>query len=407
MYDKIGYKPMQIQAVPSKQEVEGRIKKLFETVNAQNSDWDAVFLVDKINQYYLTGTMQDGLFVLKKDGSYAYFARRSFERAKEEAIIDNIYPMGSYRDVLSVVGGDIHNILIETEIVTHGMLARLKKHFDIHNIGSVDRMIAKVRSVKSEFELLTMEESGRQHKYLFESIIPHLLKEGMNEAELSGLIYAEMVKLGYHGVSRFAMFQTEMILGQMGFGTNSLCASNFDGPGGMKGMHPAVPIIGDRNRTLKKGDLVFIDIGYGVNGYHTDRTQIYMFGANPADELVHIHKQCMDIQKKTAALLKPGNIPSEIYNEVMGELSPEFLQNFMGFGDRKVKFLGHGVGLQIDESPVIANGFNEPLVENIAIAIEPKKGVPNYGIVGVEDTYIVTKDGGKCITGGEKEIMVV
>ena len=203
------------------------------------------------------------------------------------------------------------------------------------------------------------------------------------------------------------MFQTEVVTGQIGFGENSLYPTNFDGPGGMKGMHPAAPIIGDRQRFLKKGDLVFVDIGYGINGYHTDRTQVYMFGKKPSDEIIGIHRECISIQKKLSEMLKPGNIPSEIYNTIMGQLKPDFLQNFMGFGNRIAKFLGHGVGLHIDEFPVIAKGFDEPLAENMTIALEPKKGVASVGVLGVEDTYIVTKDGGKCLTGGEKDIIVV
>lgn len=395
------------QANPTKQEIAGRINQLFKEMNAENQDWDAVFLFDKINQYYVTGTMQDGVFVLLRDGSYAYFARRSFERAKMEGLIDNMYPMVSYKDVLAVIGDNIHHIYVETEVITHGMLQRLKKYFDIRTIQSIEKTMCKIRAVKSEYELSCMKESGRQHKYLLESIVPGLLREGMNEAELTAEIYAKMIKLGHHGVSRFSMYQTEMVIGQIGFGENSLYPTSFDGPGGMKGMHPAVPIIGDRKRTLQKGDLVFVDIGYGIDGYHSDRTQIYLFGGKPSDEVMHIHRECMLIQKRTASLLKPGNIPSEIYQTVMSQVEPAFLHNFMGFGNRKVKFLGHGIGLQIDELPIIADGFNDPLIKNMVIAIEPKKGIPNVGVVGVEDTYIVTEVGGKCITGGEKEILIV
>jgi Xaa-Pro aminopeptidase len=106
-------------------------------------------------------------------------------------------------------------------------------------------------------------------------------------------------------------------------------------------------------------------------------------------------------------MLKPGAIPADIYNTVMGGISEEFKTNFMGYGTRQVKFLGHGVGLHIDETPVIANGFKEPLQENMVIALEPKKGMTGIGMVGVEDTYIVTPQGGRCITGGGCDIIVI
>ena len=83
----------------------------------------------------------------------------------------------------------------------------------------------------------------------------------------------------------------------------------------------------------------------------------------------------------------------------MEQLSPAFLENFMGMGGRQVKFLGHGIGLTIDEMPVIAQGFDEPLQENMVFAIEPKKGIKGVGMVGIENTFVVTATGGKCITG--------
>jgi Xaa-Pro aminopeptidase len=113
------------------------------------------------------------------------------------------------------------------------------------------------------------------------------------------------------------------------------------------------------------------------------------------------------VQKRLASLLKPGAIPSEIYNTVIAELDDDFLKNFMGYGNRRTKFLGHGVGLYVDEFPVIASGFNEPLAENMVIALEPKKGIANVGMVGVEDTYIVTSGGGRCVTGGGCDIITI
>jgi len=393
--------------LPEKQEFEERIQALYQSVCLRNADWDAVFIVDKVNQYYFTGTIQDGLFVLLRDGSYAYFVRRSIERARLECQIANVFPMSSYRNVKEYLGRQISTVFLETEVVTYGMLQRLKKHFEMTEILPVGAHIAKLRAIKSPYELAWMKESGRQHAYLLESIVPGLLVEGKRESEFVAELYAEMVKLGYHGVTRFAMFQTELLAGQFGFGENSLYPTCFDGPGGMKGMSAAVPLVGDPERLLKKGDLVFADIGYGVNGYHSDRTQVYMFGANPPDFLVEVHKQCRQIQRQTAEMLKPGNLPSEIYQTVMDGLDEEFKQGFMGFNNRTVKFLGHGVGLQIDEYPVISQGFDEPLEENMALAVEPKKGVAGIGMVGAEDTYLVTADGGKCITGGEKDIMVI
>ena len=114
---------------------------------------------------------------------------------------------------------------------------------------------------------------------------------------------------------------------------------------------------------------------------------------------INIHNECVTIQDNIAEMLKPGAIPSEIYKTVINNLDQEFLQNFMGYGDRKVNFLGHGIGLLIDELPVIAEGFNEPIQEGMVFALEPKEGIKNIGMVGIENTFIVTSKGGECITG--------
>ena len=156
-----------------------------------------------------------------------------------------------------------------------------------------------------------------------------------------------------------------------------------------------------------KGDLIYIDTGCGVGGYHTDKTMTYMFGRSIPDEAIEAHQQCVDIMNKVASMLRPGAVPSVIYNEVMSSLSPAFLENFMGYGKRTVKFIGHGIGLTIDEPPVIAKGFDEPVREGMVFAVEPKKGIPDIGLVGTENTYIVTPQGGISITGDNPGLIPV
>jgi Xaa-Pro aminopeptidase len=79
----------------------------------------------------------------------------------------------------------------------------------------------------------------------------------------------------------------------------------------------------------------------------------------------------------------------------------------MGFGGRRVQFLGHGIGLEVDEMPVIASGFDEPLEEGMTIALEPKKGIEGVGMVGIENTFVVTPGGGRPITGRDRGLIPV
>ncbi|RNC63173.1 MAG: putative dipeptidase PepE [Candidatus Dichloromethanomonas elyunquensis] len=391
----------------AKNELEERRSKFYAAMTEAYPDWDTAMILSKVNQYYFTGTMQDGLLMIKKDRQVFYFVRRSFERAQDESPLSNIYTMESYRDAAILAGPDCGYTFLETEIVTLGLIDRLQKHFNIEKIDSLDKIILSIRAVKSPYELECLETSGKIHDRILMETVPKLLKEGISEADFTAELFGEMVKQGHQGLSRFAMFQSEIVVGQIGFGENSLYPTCFDGPGGARGLYPAVPLLGSRDRKLKKGDLVFVDIAFGLNGYHSDKTQVYIFGGKPTSEMKKVHQGCIDVQNRTAELLRPGAIPSEIYTLIMNRLDDQFKPNFMGFKDRQVKFLGHGVGLHVDEFPVIANGFRLPLVENMVISLEPKKGIENTGMVGVEDTYIVAPDGGKCITGGGRDILVV
>jgi Xaa-Pro dipeptidase len=382
-----------------KSELVNRMEQFKIIMDDTYPEWEIAVIFSKINLYYFTGTMQDGMLLIPREDEPTFWVRRSYERALNESLFDNIKSMNSYRDAAGSMDKMPETIFLETEVVPIALYNRFQKHFPFKKYKSLDRIIATLRSVKSEYELSLTRRAGKIHEHVLEDIVPGILKLGMSEAELAADIFKVMIDEGHHGVTRFGMFDTEIILGQIGFGESSIYPSYFNGPGGNYGMSPAVPLIGSRNRKLNMGDLVFIDAGCGYEGYNTDKTMTYMFGKSLPDYAIEIHSQCVDIQDEIAEMLKPGAIPSVIYNEIMDNLDTEFLKNFMGYGDRRVNFLGHGIGLLIDEIPVIANGFNEPLKEGMVFAIEPKKGIENIGMVGIENTFIVTPNGGECITG--------
>lgn len=386
-------------------ELQQRLNRFRSHMDRTDPDWQAAVIFGKVNQYYFTGTMQDGLLWIPRGDEASYWVRKSIERARDESLFPRIEPMNSFRDVAATVGDMPACLHLECELVPLAMLNRFQRYFPVKDIRSVDRAMAAVRAVKSAYELNIMEHSGEIHRRILEERVPAMLREGMSEAEFAAALYPVMVEEGHHGVARFAMFQTEMALGNICFGESSIYPNYFDGPGGSYGLHPAVPLLGSRTRKLAKGDLVFVDIGCGVEGYHTDKTQTYMFGGPIADEAIAAHHECVAIQNRIAEQLLPGAIPSEIYQQIIGSLSNEFLRNFMGYGARPARFLGHGIGLQIDETPVIAKGFDEPLQEGMVLALEPKKGIEGIGMVGIENTFIVTAEGGRSITGTHPGLM--
>jgi Xaa-Pro aminopeptidase len=351
--------------------------------------------------------MQDGVLLIPRDDEAVLWVRRSHERARGESEFRQIKPMASYRDATAGSKHLAPTLFVDAEVVPVAVLERFRKYFPAEGIRPLDLQAAKVRAVKSPFELCLMEQAGEIHRRVLEEDVPRMLSEGMSEAALATGVYSRMVELGHQGVVRFNGFNIEVEVGQIGFGDSSIHPTSFNGPGGCQGMSAAAPVLGNRDRRLRLGELVFIDMACGVDGYQSDKTMQYMFGTPQTDEVIAIHRECVAIQDRVAAMLKPGVTPASIHASVMESLPPDFLDNFMGFGNRRVNFLGHGIGLAVDEYPVITPGFEEPLEEGMVLAVEPKKGIAGVGMVGTENTYVVTPEGGRSITGNHPGMIPV
>ena len=173
-------------------------------------------------------------------------------------------------------------------------------------------------------------------------------------------------------------------------------------------MHPAVPFLGSWDCIWQKNQCLSLDMGCQKYGYHTDRTQVYWSGhpsTIPA-KLVSAQKICRDILCSTLDLMRPGVTPQELWNNALETAKKSNVrESFMGLGRDQVPFLGHGIGLALDEWPALARSFNEPLEEGMAIALEPKISVPGLGMVGIEHTYLVQADGPEPLTGTQMDII--
>jgi len=391
-----------------KAELKNRLAKVRGSLTLHDENWRFAAITSKINMFYLTGTIADGVLVIERGGEDIFWVRRSFDRAALESEIENIKPYNSFREVAEYYRGMGGDIYLEGATVSLDWWKIFTKYLPFEGYKNIDLILKRSRAVKSDYELGFMKRSGEIHSQLLVNILPTLLKEGMSEAELGTEIYSRAIALGHHGVSRFSMDYAETILGHICFGDSSLFPSPFDGASGTAGLSAAVPALGSRERFLKHGDYVYVDIAVGVEGYHTDKTRIYKFGGKIDREVMTAQERCIDIQRRIADLLTENAVPEEIYYKIWNGLTDDFKINFMGYGSHQVKFLGHGVGLFVDEYPVIAAKFTEKLQKNMTLAIEPKKSIGDLGMFGVEDTYLVTGSGGVRLTGDDSgEIMVV
>lgn len=387
----------EIHRVP-KQELEERMRTFRAHMHRINPSWRMVMIHHKINMYYLTGTMQEGVLIISPDSAILW-VRRNYERACQESLFADIRPMGSFRTIAAFYTDIPHTIYLETANATLEWMNLVKKYIPLEKIENVQPILADMRAVKSTYELDCMHKAGQIHEQVLGSVARTLVHEGVSEAELAVQIMQALLIRGGHGIARFNQPLAESVIGYASFGESSLHAAAFDGPGGTIGTCVAVQSIGSHMRKLTRNSLIYLDIPSGVEGYHTDKTTVLYFGdlsTHPQGERIRqAYAYCQKIEREIAQKLVPGAVPEEVYQQVMCQIDPAFAQGFMN----GARFLGHSVGLTVDETPVIAKGFSRKLEANMTFAIEPKIALEGIGVVGTENTYHITAQGAVSLTG--------
>ncbi len=388
-------------------EISARLSKLRQRLLAQSLD--GALILDQVNMYYYTGTMQQGVLFVPAAGEPVFLVRRSLERAQLETPLQQVLPLpglSRLRETLTNLGLASARLGIAEISLPVATYKTLLKGFVGAEFIDISGLLGLVRAVKSDYEVECIRSAGRLHAQVYEDI-PAMICEGMSEWELGVAIQSRSMALGSTGITRFNASGMEMFLGIVSFGESGNYPTASIGPGGQTGLSPAFPLVGGHRR-LKRSEPIFIDTGFGYAGYFTDKTRVFSLGPLP-EAAVEAHQRCLEIQEAVRCRLVPGAIPAQIYAEVMENFvnTKGFAQHFMGFGSNQVPFLGHAIGLAIDELPVIAARIDLPLEENMVIAVEPKKGLAGIGLVGVENTFRVTVDGGEKLTPGTDEIIVV
>ncbi len=286
----------------------------------------------------------------------------------------------------------------------------LTKHLPGKQFIPADKIIGMCRAKKSELELDILREAGAKHSKCLTKLLPQLLYSGISELEISHKISELFFSEGHGGILRMENYGEEVFQGHISVGDSANYPSVFNGPVGLRGVHPATPYMGSAEVKWTDGKPLIIDNGFTLAGYITDKTQVYWLNDkdNMPVKAIGAHNFCIDLQSQIAERLRPGTLPSEIWSHCLEKVGrSEWGDGFMGWGNNKVFFVGHGIGLAIDEYPVLAQGFDFPLEEGMTLAIEPKIGIPGFGMVGVENTFEVTTEGGKCLTGDNYDIITI
>jgi len=157
-------------------------------------------------------------------------------------------------------------------------------------------------------------------------------------------------------------------------------------------------------QVLQQDMPILIDYGGGYNGYITDETRVYVIGT-----LKEIFKKGYDTAREiiddAAAFGRVGVDATEIYGRALRLARRAHLEeHFMGYGKGKVSFIGHGLGLEINEWPVITARHHTVLQEGMVFAYEPKFIFPGEGAIGIEVDFIVRKNGLERVTDSPIDI---
>lgn len=375
---------------------------------------DGAFIFSRINIYYFTGTMNTGVLWIPKEGKPILFIRKGEERANEESSIENIVTFSSYKNITATFMDMQINIpeciAAEMNGLTWSLSGRLTKNFPTTKFLAVDQLIAITRSLKSDDELQIMRNAGAKHHACMNDLLPQYLHEGISELDVAHKLQELYYQEGHYGILRMETFGEELFAGLVSIGNSGNYPSAFNGPNGAHGMHPAVPYMGNKNIKWQKNIPMIIDNCFNLDGYHTDKTHTYWLGKKSTipDKVQEAFDFCVEIQNHFAERLKPGAIPSQLWNECQQRVAEsKWADGFMGLDKNKVGFLGHGIGLAIDEYPVIAKGFDQELEKGMTLALEPKIGIEGIGMVGIENTFEVTANGGQALTGKNDEMIII
>jgi len=375
----------------------------------QRDNVDLVLVLQNADLAYFSGTVQTGLLCLPAAGEPLYLIQKSLSRARMESPWQRLMAITSLKPVPDILAAEAigvpGRIGLEMDVLPVSYYKRFQSLFPAVEFVDASDAIRRIRMTKSGYEVEQMRQSASILKRAFQRI-PEWLVIGASELEIMARLEGYMRELGHQGITRMRAFNGEIAYGTVSSGPSACYPTGFPGPVGAIGLYPLVPNGGSR-RQLAHGDSVVVDVVGGYNGYITDMTRTFAL-AQIAPDMQQAHDFALHLMREIESMLKPGTSCELIYEMVMSRVEDSpYADKFMGCGDSKVRFVGHGLGLELDEFPVLASGFDLPLESGMTIAIEPKIFFPERGGVGIENTYLITATGCENLTPLKEEILVV
>lgn len=352
---------------------------------------DALLISDNANKYYLTGRVFSGYIYLPLKGEPIYFVKRPVTM-KGDGVVSIHKPEQIAESIGMLPPATIG---LELATASYSKVERLRRIFPQSELADASSVMSAARAVKTAEELEKIRISGIKQDHVYRKI-PTLYTEGMTDVELQVEIERESRLEGCLGQFRINGDDMELYMGNILVGDNADVPTPYDFAMGGEGMDPSLPV-GCNGTVIKPGNSVMVDVNGNYTGYMTDMTRTY-YVEEIGDLARKAHECSIAICHRLAELGRPGTEAKALYEEAEKMAREAGLHEYFMGHRQKAGFVGHGVGIEINELPVIAPRSRDILQENNVIALEPKFVIPKTGAVGIENTYVVTPDGLKPLT---------
>lgn len=363
---------------------------------------DAALFTCNVNLIYTYGQVVSGYLYLPLNDSARLFIKRPNNIEGEH--VCPIRKPEQLPDLLTELGLPLpQRLMLEGDELSFNEYRRLAACFpsaEVLPCGSA--LVRQARSVKTELEIELFRRSGLAHAKAYAQI-PAVYRPGMTDRELSIEIERLMRLEGNLGIFRVFGQSMEIFMGSLLAGDNAAAPSPYDFALGGEGMDPALPG-GANNTPLQEGQSLMVDLGGNFFGYMGDMSRVFSIGRLP-QQAYDAHQLCLDIQDAIADMARPGVVCEDLYNKAIDMVTRAGMADyFMGVG-QKAKFIGHGIGLEINEAPVIAPRMKQELEPGMVFALEPKIVLPGVGPVGIENSWTVGAEGLEKLTICEESII--
>jgi Xaa-Pro aminopeptidase len=389
------------------EEVMGRVRSAARA--AHDAGLSGLLIQQHVDLYYFTGTAQRGALYIAADPDArtpgVLFVIKDPRRAAAESKFPVIRPLAKLRDLPEALARegftDMEAVGLELDVLPARSYLYLSELFPSIRFVDASSIVRRLRAVKSPLERKLIGRAARQLVSLFKAT-PSFFTPNAREIDIAVAAEAHLRGLGHQGIIRLRAFCQELFYGVVVSGPSGAVGSSLDGPVSGMGLSPAFPQ-GASPKIIGDDEAVLLDMVGAWGGYLADGARVF-YRKNLPDRAARAYEVSLEIQDAVVNLARPGTPAGELFAaaERIAQ-SHGLLDHLMGIGDGRLSYIGHGIGLEVDESPVIAKGSDQRLVEGNVFALEPKFVFGDIGAVGVENTFYLGPAGPELLTDAPQQ----